>query len=198
MANTKFEVILGMLFLKLSNADMSFSKETLAWRTYITNEALPIIEQVQIINKKNFVIAALDANSEMFIVHVVIQEQEKILVHSKRQAQIKAQVGALLFNKALIEVSAEYSDYSNIFSTEYAAELSENTGINEHIIKLKKGKQPLFGSIYSLELVELEILKTYIKTNLAISFIRPSKSPIRASILFDKKLDGNLYLCMDY
>lgn len=29
------------------------------------------------------------------------------------------------------------------------------------------GKQPLYGPIYSLKLVELETLKTYIKTNLA-------------------------------
>ena len=29
MANTKFEVVLGMLFLKISNVDMSFDKKTL-------------------------------------------------------------------------------------------------------------------------------------------------------------------------
>ena len=48
-------------------------------------------------------------------------------VHSKRQAQIKAQVGVLLFNKAPTEVLVEYSNYSNIFSAEHAAELPENT-----------------------------------------------------------------------
>ena len=40
-----------------------------------------------------------------------------------------------------------------------------------HAIELEKGKQPSFGLIYSLRPVELEILKTYIKTNLANSFI---------------------------
>ena len=74
MANTKFKVILRMLFLKISNADMSFGKETLIWKTYITNEALPTTEQVQIINKKNFVIAALDADNKTFAVHVAIWE----------------------------------------------------------------------------------------------------------------------------
>ena len=92
-------------------------------------------------------------------------------MYSKKQAQIKAQVGALLFNKAPIEVPAEYSDYSNVFSTEHAAKLPENTGINEHAIKLEESKQPPFGPIYSLRLVELETLKTYIKTNLANGFI---------------------------
>ena len=83
---------------------------------------------------------ALDANSETFVVHVAIQEWEKISIHSKRQAQIKTQVEALLFNKAPIKVPVEYSDYSNVFSAKHIVEFPENTGINEHTIKLKKSK----------------------------------------------------------
>ena len=49
--------------------------------------------------------------------------------------------------------------------------LSENSRVNEYIIKLEKDKQPSFGLIYSLELVKLEILKIYIKTNLINGFI---------------------------
>ena len=119
-------------------------------------------------------------------------------VHSKRQAQIKAQVGVLLFDKALTEVPVEYFDYSNVFSMEYAAELPENIEINEHAIKLEEDKQPPFGSIYSLESVELEILKTYIKINLANNFIQLFKSPARASILFNRKPDRSFRLCIDY
>ena len=77
-------------------------------------------------------------------------------------------------------------------------ELLENTGINEHAIELKEGKQPLFDSIYSLGSVELETLKTYIKTNLANGFIWPSKSPTGVSILFDRKSDRSFCLCVDY
>ncbi len=46
--------------------------------------------------------------------------------------------------------------------------------------------------------MELETLKTYIKNNLASGFIRPSKSPARVPILFDKKLSGSLRLFVDY
>ena len=115
-------------------------------------------------------------------------------MHSEKQAQ----VGALLLDEAPTKVPAEYSDYSNVFSAENAAELPENTGINEHAIKLEEGKQLPFGPIYSLGPIELETLKTYIKTNLANGFIRPSKSPAGAPILFDKKPDGSLRLCVDY
>ena len=81
---------------------------------------------------------------------------------------------------------------------ENAAELPENTGMNEHAIELEEGKQPPFGPIYSLGPVELETLKTYIKTNLANGFIRLSKSPVGALIFFDQKPDRSLRLCMDY
>ena len=81
---------------------------------------------------------------------------------------------------------------------ENAAELPENTGLNEHAIKLEEGKQPSFGPIYSLGLVELETLKTYIKINLANGFIRPSKSLARAPILFNRKPHRSLHFCIDY
>ncbi len=59
-------------------------------------------------------------------------------------------------------------------------------------------QQPPYGLIYSLMSVELEILKAYIENNLANSFIRPFKSHDGAAILFDKKLDSSLRLCVDY
>ena len=45
-------------------------------------------------------------------------------------------------------------------------------------------KQLLYSLIYSLEPVKLETLKSYIKVNLASSFIRPSKFVADTLILF--------------
>ena len=72
VANTKFEVVLRMFFLKLSNADVSFSKETLTWKSYTTNKALPTTKRVQLVDLKEFVIAALDVDSKTFVVHMAI------------------------------------------------------------------------------------------------------------------------------
>lgn len=80
---------------------------------------------------------------------------------------------------------AEYFDYSNVFSAENIAKLPENTGINDDVIELTKSKQLFFRLIDNLGLIELETLKTYIKTNIANSFIRLSKLHTRAYILFD-------------
>ena len=70
--------------------------------------------------------------------------------------------------------------------------------INDHVIELVDDLQPLYGPIYSLSPIKLEILKAYIKNNLANSFIRPSKSPIKVPIFFDRKPDSSLRLCVDY
>ena len=78
----------------------------------------------------------LDADNKTFVVHVAIREQEEMPMHSKRQAH----VGVLLFDKTPTEVSAKYSDYSNVFSVENKAELLEHTEMNDHAIELEESK----------------------------------------------------------
>ena len=51
------------------------------------------------------------------------------------------------------------------------AKFPEYIGINDYTIELEKNKQSTFCPIYSLKPIKLETLKTYIKTNLANSFI---------------------------
>ena len=113
-------------------------------------------------------------------------------IYLAREAQI-----ALLFVKK-VPVSEKYSDFADVFSKELAKVLLKDTKVNEHTIELQEDKQPPYGPIYSLGLVELETFKTYIERNLANSFIRPSKSPAWAPIFFVQKLNGSLYLCIDY
>ena len=115
-----------------------------------------------------------------------------MLIYSSCQAQV-----AMLTSEET-GIPAEYSDFSDIFSSDSAAELPEHTGINDHPINLLDDKQPPYGSIYSLGPIELETLKTYIKANLASGFIRPSKAPVGAPILFVRKKNGSLCLCIDY
>ena len=85
-----------------------------------------------------------------------------------------------------------------MFSSDLTMELSENMEINQYAIKLIDKKQSLYGPIYILNLVELEILKTYIEIHLKTGFIQPFKSPVGAPILSNEKLDSSLHLCVDY
>ena len=76
--------------------------------------------------------------------------------------------------------------------------LPEATNLNQHAIKLQKGQQSFYRLIYSLGLVEFEILKIYIKTNLTNSFIWRSKLPTSTFIFFVRKPDSTFCLYMDY
>ncbi len=110
----------------------------------------------------------------------------------------RTQIAHLKTDEAPSEVPSEYADFANVFSPKLAAELPEHTRINDHAIELVDDWQPLYGPIYSLGPMELEILKAYIENNLANCFIRPSKSHAGVPIPFDKKPDSSLRLCVNY
>ena len=165
MVNISIEIILGMPFLTFSNADVQFAKKKLTWRTYITEEALPITCRVKLIDQKECPKAVLNENIKAFVVYVSSLEL-KMIIHQARKAQL-----ALLLAKK-VTVLAKYSDFANMFLEKSTNIFSEQTQVNEHVIELEKGKQPSYRPIYSLGLVELKTLKTYIETNLANSFIK--------------------------
>ena len=202
VANVNPEIVLGMPFLTLSGADVDFLGWKLRWKTYITKDVLPTTKHIKLVGKKKFAAIALDLKHETYVIHIASLssiplaslESPLLDVHPSRRPQISG----LIAEKAPTKVSAKYSDFADIFPPDLAFELPEHTGINDHTIMPVEGQHPLYGSIYNLKPVELETLKAYIETNLANGFIRPSKSPAGAPILFDRKSDGSLQLCVNY
>lgn len=87
--------------------------------------------------------------------------------------------------KAFITIFTKYSDYIEVFLSKLITKLSEYIGIKNHVIQLKNDNRPFYGSIYSIVSMELELLKDYIKINLANNFIRPFKSLVRTPMFFD-------------
>ena len=124
--------------------------------------------------------------------HVTSLSLNSISIHLARKAQI-----ALLIAKK-VKIPINYLDFSDVFSEEKVLVLPEITDLNQHAIELQEGQQPPYGPIYSLGPIELETLKTYIKTNLANDFIWPSKSPAGAPIFFVRKPDGSFRLYVNY
>ena len=90
-----------------------------------------------------------------------------------------------------------YCDLEGIFSEEKANELPVSSSYN-HKIKLKGDCQPPYGPIYPLSTPKLHVLREILHDNLAKRFIRHSTSSTGAPILFVKKKDGSLWLCVDY
>ena len=92
---------------------------------------------------------------------------------------------------------SKYNDFSDVFEKKNVDRLPEHRPY-DCPIDLKDGACPPFGPIYGLSEPELKTLKIYIEENLAKGFIRHSKSPAGSPILFVKKKDGTLRLCIDY
>ncbi|KAJ9672728.1 hypothetical protein PVL29_026082 [Vitis rotundifolia] len=65
-------------------------------------------------------------------------------------------------------------------------------------IEVYPGTDPISVSPYRMAPLELKELKTQLDELLGKSFIRPSTSPWGAPVLFVKKKDGTLRLCIDY
>ena len=110
----------------------------------------------------------------------------------------KPQISNLIAEETLTNIPAKYSDFAKVFFLDLASKLPKHIGINNHTIKLVNSQQPPYKLIYNLGPVKLETLKTYIETNLANGFIRPSKSPANPLIMFDRKSDGSFQLCINY
>ncbi len=96
-----------------------------------------------------------------------------------------------------VTLPEEYKDFDNVFSTENAGHLPFHKD-HDHAIDLVDGKQRSYGPIYSLSENELSILSTCIDKNLAKRFIRPSKSPAGAPVLFVPKPNRGFRLYVDY
>lgn len=124
----------------------------------------------------------------MYVIALEATEIAGIAIHLLRIVQVAA----------LTKIPAKYFDYAVVFFFDLAIKLSENIKINKHAIKLINGKQPFYRPIYTLSLMELKTLKTYIKTHLKTGFIQPSKSLTGTSILFNKKPNSSFHLCINY
>ena len=85
-----------------------------------------------------------------------------------------------------------------MFNKKADTTLPSHCGELNYTINLKAGCTTPFGPLYNLSEYELKVLKEYLNKNLSSEFIAWSKSFTRAPILFIKKKDGFLKLCVNY
>jgi len=97
----------------------------------------------------------------------------------------------------LSNVPSEYHKFADVFSKTKAEILPPHRPYDLKI-NLEEGAQPPVGPIYSLSASEQEALKEFIEENLNTGFIQPTSSLHGALVLFVKKKDGSLCLCVDF
>jgi hypothetical protein len=94
-------------------------------------------------------------------------------------------------------VPPEYHDHLLLFTKKEADKLPPHRYI-DHEIPLEEGAKPSFGPLYSMSASELKEVRAWLKEHLSKGFIRASQSSAASPILFVKKKDGSLRLCVDY
>ena len=88
-------------------------------------------------------------------------------------------------------------EYRDVFPDQLPQGLPPSRDV-DHRIELVPGSTPPSRPTYRLSERELTELKKQLEELLAAGFIRPSKSPFGAPILFVKKKDGSMRMCVDY
>ena len=99
--------------------------------------------------------------------------------------------------RSMSTLPEQYKSYQVVFEKKNADILPQHR-LYDCAIDIEDFAQVPFGPIYNMSQDELATLKEYIDENLAKGFIRHSKSPTGAPILFVKKKDGSLRMCVDY
>ena len=97
----------------------------------------------------------------------------------------------------LTGVPKKYHDFADVFSKGKADKLPPHQLCDLHIT-LGEGADPPIPPVYPLSQSELASLREFIDEHRRIGFIRPTNSPHGAPILFIKKKDGSLRLCVDF
>lgn len=70
LADTSMKVVLRIFLLTILNTNMQFVEKKFKWRSYITAKVLSTTKRVELINKREFAIAALDKNIEIFMIYI--------------------------------------------------------------------------------------------------------------------------------
>ena len=97
----------------------------------------------------------------------------------------------------LSHIPEEYHDFADVFSKAKADTLPPHRPYDLKI-DLEEGSSPPVGTLYSLSQSEVVALREFIDEHVRIGFIRPSNSPHGAPVLFVRKKDGSLRLCVDF
>ena len=94
----------------------------------------------------------------------------------------------------LVELLSKYTD---VFPDKLPLELPPERSV-DHAIETIPGSEPPSRPPYRLPPAQLEVMRRNIDELLKAGLIRPSVSPYGAPVLFVKKKDGSLRMCIDY
>ncbi|GBG86813.1 hypothetical protein CBR_g42096 [Chara braunii] len=185
--DTDFDIILGMPWLASADHTVNFHRQTLTVRDAFGTEVLCTIPlphpsiQCQVVTAKSF--RATCAYE---------QPDEIDLCFLRTVAVADSSPTDLSSDPRVVRLLDEFAD---IF--ESPPGVVPDRPISHEII-LEAGAVPLKGCIYRMSEEELTVLRAQLDHLLDKCWIRPSSSPYGAPVLFVRKKNKDLRLCIDY
>ena len=134
---------------------------------------------------------------------VIIEDDVKVVsaAHFLKEAEgslIYVYYADLKKSDIRLEILTVYWDFSDVFDEKAEDILPSHWEELDHHIKLLLHTTPPFRLLYNLSEQELTVLKNYIDKHLRSGFITCFKSSAASLILFIKKKNNSLQLCVNY
>ena len=121
------------------------------------------------------------------------------MYESKCQGQLAGWLASLTLEDEVrpnLDLPRVVCEYEDVFLDELPGLPPQR--VVDFDIELHPGTLPIFMTPHRMESVELQELRVQLQELLYKGFLRPSTSPWGASVLFAKKRDKTLRLCIDY
>jgi len=122
---------------------------------------------------------------------IALQLTPNILKFGGQAAQINPE------EPDLTNLPVEYQEFADVFDKRHSGLLPAHRPYDLKIQTEEEATPPL-GPIYSLSALELQTLREFLDENLRTGIIRPSQSSKGAPVLFVRKKNRALRLCVDY
>ena len=97
----------------------------------------------------------------------------------------------------LAKLPKEHHEFATLFSREEFNKLPSHRPYN-HTIPLLSDKESPKDPLYNMSRDELLVLQKYLKKHLFKGFIQVSSSSVTSPVIFVKKPEGDLWLCVNY
>eukprot|EP00877_Chromochloris_zofingiensis_P000206 jgi/Chrzof1/10186/Cz04g31320.t1 len=205
IADVEDDIILGKDWLKVHNPSIDWSKDVMVLHA---DRAKPvIIRAVPEVCDKDDLFAKCEKHSAKPEVLISNLQVKRLLRKSSTVAyccyikeRLDVDVAAAADSKAgddctPVAVEALLNEFADVFQ-----ERSGTPAVHDvhHTIELQEGAKPPYRQPYRMSTAELVELKKQLTELLDKGWIRPSSSAFGAPVLFARKKDGTLRLCIDY
>lgn len=190
--NNNFDAILGIPFFQSYTPEFNWDRNTMRIEGY----TIPLVFDDSIQSSDSMTLGVITRSRFKALVRQ--NEIESIYIGVLKDSDIVAN-DQKVKNESLQLPPWIMSDFSQVFPEELPHGLPPQRSV-DHQIPLMPGSElsPPFRSIFRLSQMELQVLKLTLDKLLAEGRISPSTSPYGAPVLFVKKKDGGLRMCIDY